>query len=87
MTQWRVAPQEQSLCFTEQLRQSQYSHQIHFKCWISNAKRARIQRRITVRDTTARWHGNGRPAMGRPTHPESACGLLRFERRRGRNRL
>src|SRR5690348_4921841 len=75
MTQWRVAPQEQSLCFAEQLRQSQYSHQIHFRCWISSAMRARIQSRIAVRDTPSRSHRNGRPAMGRPTHPGSACGL------------
>ena len=68
MTQRWVAPHEQSLCFTEQLRQSQYSHQIHFRCWTSSARRARIQRRIAVRDTPARWHRNGRPAMGRPTH-------------------
>lgn len=68
MTQLRVAPQEQSLCLAEQERQSQYSHQIHFKCWISRARRARIQTRITVRDTPGRLHRNGRPAMGRPTH-------------------
>ncbi len=32
MTHMRVAPHEQSLCFAEQLRQSQCSHQIHFRC-------------------------------------------------------
>ena len=51
MTQRGVAPHAQSLCFAEQLRQSQYSHQIHFRCWISSASRARIHRRIAVRDT------------------------------------
>jgi len=54
MTQARVAPHEQSLCFMEQLRQSQCSHQIHFRCWSSSTSRARIQRRMTVRDTPAR---------------------------------
>ncbi len=51
MTQRAVAPHEQSLCFAEQWRQSQYSHQIHFRCWISSASRARIHRRIAVLDT------------------------------------
>jgi hypothetical protein len=69
MTHERVAPHAQSLCFAEHPRQSQYSHQIHFRCWISSAIRARIQRRMTVRDTPTRWQTNGRPAMGRPTHP------------------
>jgi hypothetical protein len=32
MTQERVAPQAQSLCFTEHARQLQCSHQIHFRC-------------------------------------------------------
>ncbi len=68
MTQRAVAPHEQSLCLAEQLRQAQYSHQIHFRCWISSASRARIHKRIAVRDTPARSHRNGRPAMGRPTH-------------------
>ena len=51
MTHERVAPQEQSLCFAEQLRQSQYSHQIHFKWFSSRIMSARIQRKISVRDT------------------------------------
>ena len=51
MTQERVAPQEQSLCFAEQLRQSQYSHQIHFKWFNSSTRSARIQMKISVRDT------------------------------------
>src|SRR5581483_7521193 len=38
-------------------------------------RRARIQRRIAVRDTPATCHRNGRPAMGRPTHSGSAYGL------------
>jgi hypothetical protein len=69
MTQVRVAPHEQSLCFAEQERQSQCSHQIHFRCWISRTMRARIQRKIAVCDTPSRSQTNGRPAMGRPTHP------------------
>ena len=32
MTQLRVEPQAQSLCFAEQARQAQCSHQIHFRC-------------------------------------------------------
>jgi hypothetical protein len=54
MTHVRVAPHAQSLCFAEQARQAQCSHQIHFRCWTSNAMRAKIQRRIAVRDTSAR---------------------------------
>src|SRR5579884_3250935 len=75
MTQERVAPHEQSLCFAVQARQFQYSHQIHFRCWTSSTRRARIQRKIAVRDTPADSHRNGRPAMGRPTHPGSVFGL------------
>ena len=51
MIQRDVAPQEQSLCFTVQRRQSQYSHQIHLRWFTSSTKRATIQRRISVRDT------------------------------------
>ena len=53
MIQREVAPQEQSLCFTEQARQLQYSHQIHLRWFTSRTKRATIQRRICVRDTSS----------------------------------
>jgi hypothetical protein len=73
MTQREVAPQLQSLCFTEQLRQSQYSHQIHLRWFTSSRKRATIHRRIWVCDTLPnvsahprrkQWAGRpkGRPA-------------------------
>ncbi|SRR5579862_1206483 len=45
-----VAPQAQSLCFAEQWRQLQYSHQIHFRWFTSSTKSATIQRRIWVCD-------------------------------------
>src|SRR5438876_892816 len=51
MIQRDVAPQEQSLCFTVQARQDQYSHQIHLRWFTSRTKRATIQRRICVCDT------------------------------------
>ena len=51
MIQRDVAPQEQSLCFTEQLRQSQNSHQIHLRWFTSSTKSATIQMRVSVRDT------------------------------------
>ena len=51
MIQRDVAPQEQSLCFTVQRRQSQYSHQIHLRWFTSSTKSAAIQMRISVRDT------------------------------------
>src|SRR4029077_11004207 len=75
MTQERVPPHEQSLCLAEQPRQSQCSHQIHFRCCTSRRRSAKIQRRIAVRDTLPRWQRNGRPAMGRPAHPRSVFGL------------
>jgi hypothetical protein len=53
MIQREVAPQEQSLCFTEQARQLQYSHQIHLRWFTSRSKSATIQRRICVRDTSS----------------------------------
>jgi hypothetical protein len=53
MTQREVAPQLQSLCFSEQLRQSQNSHQIHLRWFTSSTKRATIQMRISVRDTSS----------------------------------
>jgi hypothetical protein len=52
MIQRAVDPQEQSLCFTVQTRQLQCSHQIHFKWFTSSTRRATIQRRIWVCDTT-----------------------------------
>ena len=51
MSQRDVAPQAQSLCFTEHARQLQYSHQIHLRWFTSSRKRATIQRRISVCDT------------------------------------
>ena len=51
MIQREVAPQEQSLGFTVQRRQSQYSHQIHLRWFTSSTKRVTIQMRISVRDT------------------------------------
>ena len=51
MIQREVAPQEQSLCFTVQRRQSQYSHQIHLRWFTSSTKSVTIQMRISVRDT------------------------------------
>ena len=51
MTQERVAPHAQSLCFAEQLRQSQCSHQIHFRWLTSSTNNATIQSKIAVRDT------------------------------------
>lgn len=75
MTQERVAPQPQSLCFEEQPRQSQCSHQIHFRCCTSSKRRARIQRRIAVRDMPARCHKTERPAMGRSAHRFGGCDL------------
>jgi len=51
MSQRDVAPQAQSLCFTEHARQLQYSHQIHLRWFTSSRKRATIHRRISVCDT------------------------------------
>ena len=64
-----VVPQPQSLCFEEHLRQFQFSHQIHLRWFTSSTKRATIQRRICVFDTTQqgsarRWAGS----MGRPAY-------------------
>src|SRR3954447_14628788 len=53
MSQRLVLPQEQSLCSTEQLRQLQYSHQIHLRWFTSRTKRATIQSMISVRDTVS----------------------------------
>ena len=47
-----VVPQPQSLCFAQHLRQFQFSHQIHLRWFTSSTKRATIQRRICVLDTT-----------------------------------
>jgi len=52
MTQRLVEPQEQSLCTTVQLRHVQYSHQIHLRWFTSRMKRATIQSRIWVCDTS-----------------------------------
>jgi hypothetical protein len=41
------------LCATEQLRQLQYSHQIHLRWFTSRTKRATIQSMISVRDTVS----------------------------------
>jgi len=57
MIQRDVAPQEQSLCFTLQRRQFQYSHQIHLRWFTSSAKSATIQMRISVRDTLSNVSG------------------------------
>ena len=46
-----VAPQAQSLCFAEQRRQLQCSHQIHLRWFTSSTKSATIHRRMAVRDT------------------------------------
>ena len=51
MIQRAVAPQPQSLCFVLQFRQSQYSHQIHFRWFTSSRNSAAIQATISVRDT------------------------------------
>jgi hypothetical protein len=51
MTQRAVDPQAQSLCFTEQERQLQCSHQIHLRWFTSSRSRATIQRSISVCDT------------------------------------
>lgn len=75
MTHKGVAPQAQSLCFASQLRQLQYSHQIHLRCWISRIVSARIQMRMAVLDTRPRSHRAGRPAMGRPAHSSTLSGL------------
>jgi len=52
MTQRLVWPQEQSLCATAQLPHVQNSHQIHLRWFTSRTKRATIQRRIWVCDTS-----------------------------------
>ena len=72
MIQRDVCPQEQSLCFTVHVRQSQYSHQIHLRWFTSRMKRATIQRRISVRDTPSnvsayrsRQQWAERPRLGR----------------------
>ena len=54
MSQRAVAPQLQSLCFTSQARQDQYSHQIHLRWFTSSRNRAMIQMRIWLRDTQPR---------------------------------
>src|SRR3954447_4481088 len=82
MIQRDVPPQEQSLCFTVQRRQSQYSHQIHLRWFTSSTKSVTIQMRISVRDTLSNvWRpcgsGNG------PGGPTSAT---HGPKRRGRSR-
>jgi hypothetical protein len=73
MIQREVAPQEQSLCFTEQARQLQYSHQIHLRWFTSRIRSATIQRRICVRDTSSNVSATccvgqwaGWPTLGAP---------------------
>ena len=53
MIQRAVAPQPQSLCFVLHFRQLQCSHQIHLRWFTSSVKRATIQSRISVRDTSS----------------------------------
>jgi len=66
-----VAPQAQSLCFAEQWRQFQCSHQIHLRWFTSRTKSATIQRRISVCDTSPTVRlvartGNGPGGPNRP---------------------
>jgi hypothetical protein len=63
MSQRAVDPQAQSLCFTEQARQLQYSHQIHLRWFTSRTKRATIHRRISVRDTMPNVSARLRPGQ------------------------
>jgi hypothetical protein len=71
MSQRDVAPQAQSLCFTEHARQLQYSHQIHLRWFTSSRKRATIQRRISVCDTLSNVSTPPSPEQwaGRPNLP------------------
>ena len=78
-----VAPQPQSLCFAEQWRQFQCSHQIHFRWFTSSTNSATIHRRITVRDTLPTvdpdgWTGNG---PGGPKAPPSGPSRAGYQRR------
>jgi hypothetical protein len=83
MIQREVCPQEQSLCFTVHVRQSQYSHQIHLRWFTSRTKRAAIQMRISVRDTLVNVSAPlaGGQWAGWPNVP----GRRSYERKTGRN--